>query len=86
MGRGKGHVPIRTCISCDKKGAKKDLVRLTLDTNGQLVRDDRGIMKGRGAYVCDSRPCLAQLSKTKRLNRAFRSRKTITISRSLLNL
>ena len=86
MGRGKGHVPIRTCISCDKKGAKKDLVRLSLDTSGQLVRDDRGIMKGRGAYVCDSQPCLARLSKTKRLNRAFRSRKTITLGRSLMDL
>ena len=83
MGKGKGHIPIRTCISCGEKRNKKDLIRLALNRQGQLIRDDLRKMHGRGAYVCEKKSCLQQLSKHKKLSRIFRSEKKVTLSPDL---
>lgn len=83
MGKGNGHIPLRTCISCGERRNKKELIRLALDQNNQLVRDDLGKKQGRGAYICKSVQCLKQLSKHKRLNKVFRSEKNITLSPGL---
>ncbi|MFQ5903742.1 MAG: YlxR family protein [Candidatus Binatia bacterium] len=83
MGKGKGHRPIRTCISCGAKRSKGELIRLVVNGEGQLVRDDQGKRPGRGAYVCKSRSCREQLSKNRRLGRRFRTGKAITISPDL---
>ena len=72
MGKGKGHIPIRTCISCGAKRPKKDLIRLRLDKEGRLVKDHSGSMHGRGAYVCDEESCMEQLSGNRRLGTLFR--------------
>jgi predicted RNA-binding protein YlxR (DUF448 family) len=76
---GKGHIPLRTCISCGEKAVKKDLIRLALNKEGWVVRDVPGRMPGRGAYVCKSRSCRLGLSKNKRLGRAFRSNRDLTL-------
>jgi len=83
MGKGKGHIPIRSCISCGTKRSKNELVRLVLDGEGRLVRDDDGKRQGRGAYVCKSKSCQEGLLKNKRLGRAFRSKKTITVDQGI---
>lgn len=80
MGKGKDHNPIRTCISCGAKRSKGEFIRLALNPENQLVRDDRGRWQGRGAYVCKSTSCREKLSKNRRLERNFRSRKPISIS------
>ena len=74
MERGKGHVPIRTCVSCGAKRGKKELSRLKLDAKGLLVRDVGGEGQGRGAYVCLSKPCWDSLAKGNRLSRAFKKK------------
>lgn len=84
MGKGKGHIPLRTCISCGEKRNKKDLIRLVLDRQGQLVTDDLGKRPGRGAYVCKSNSCLEDLSKHKKLSRIFRSDNKITLGPDLI--
>ena len=84
MGKGKGHVPFRKCISCGEKRTKNELIRLVLNTEGQLVRDDSGKSQCRGAYVCRISPCQQRLSKNRRLNRLFRTGKVISISPALL--
>lgn len=61
MGKGKGHIPIRTCIVCGTKQEKKRLIRLFRDAGGHLVKDD-GKRQGRGAYVCRRESCLTKLS------------------------
>ena len=83
MGKGKGHIPLRTCISCGEKRNKKELIRLALDRYGQLVRDELGKRQGRGAYICKSISCIENLSKHKKLKRVFRSEKNITLSPDL---
>jgi predicted RNA-binding protein YlxR (DUF448 family) len=80
MGKAKGHVPMRTCISCGTKQAKRELIRLVLNGGGQVIRDDQGKAQGRGAYVCKSRSCLEKLTIKRRLGRRFRTGKSITIS------
>jgi len=73
MSKGKGHIPIRTCICCGTKRSKKDLTRLALTAGGVIVQDIRGQRKGRGAYICTDKSCLMALKTGKRLNRAFRT-------------
>ena len=72
MGKDKGHTPIRTCVSCGAKRNKKELIRLVLDAQGVVIRDDSGKGEGRGAYVCMSKSCWESLKRGRRLNRAFK--------------
>ena len=80
MGMSKGHIPIRTCISCGVKKNKNQLIRLTLDDKGKLVRDFSVSMPGRGAYICDLPVCMEKLFQNRRLNKIFRTDKVITVS------
>jgi predicted RNA-binding protein YlxR (DUF448 family) len=80
MGKAKGHIPIRTCISCGAKRRKRELIRLVVNGGGQIIKDDQGKVQGRGAYVCRRESCREQLSKNRRLGRRFRTGKAITIS------
>ena len=79
MSRNQGHIPIRTCICCGAKQNKQELIRLVLDMNGVVVKDDRGNGQGRGAYVCRSEDCLSVLKTGKGLNRAFRRKVSIPV-------
>jgi len=71
----KGHIPVRTCISCRSRRNRSALVRLMLDEKGRVVRDEDGRGTGRGAYVCRSAACLERLREGNRLARAFRMAK-----------
>ncbi|MBN1106887.1 MAG: YlxR family protein [Deltaproteobacteria bacterium] len=76
MGKGSDHVPVRTCICCGAKRSKVALLRLVLDDEGYVVKDEPMERPGRGAYVCRSESCLKSLPKG-RLERAFRVRKAL---------
>jgi predicted RNA-binding protein YlxR (DUF448 family) len=83
VGKGKGHIPLRTCISCGEKRNKKELIRLVLDRHDRVIRDDLGRGQGRGAYICKRDSCLEKLSKHKKLKRVFRSENNIILSPEL---
>jgi predicted RNA-binding protein YlxR (DUF448 family) len=83
MGKGKGHVPIRTCLSCGQKRSKHELIRLGLTPENRLVRDDQGTCRGRGAYVCKNKSCWEKLSRNRHLGRRFRVNGSITIDTAL---
>ncbi|MFW6074305.1 MAG: RNase P modulator RnpM [Chloroflexota bacterium] len=52
------HIPIRTCIACGRKDAKREYVRLVRSPDDMKVRvDPTGKANGRGAYLCASRAC-----------------------------
>jgi predicted RNA-binding protein YlxR (DUF448 family) len=80
MGKSRGHIPIRTCISCGVKRNKNDLLRLALDMNGCIVKDYSGMLSGRGAYVCSEGSCLEQVPKNKHLRKLFRVDTVIHVS------
>jgi predicted RNA-binding protein YlxR (DUF448 family) len=85
MGKGKEHIPIRTCLSCGAKRRKGELIRLVLTSEGRLVRDDQGTWQGRGAYVCRNKSCREKLSDNRRLRKAFRTTECVTIDPALWN-
>lgn len=56
-------MPSRTCIACRRVADKATLTRF-IESDGVLKADIKGIMPGRGAYVC-SKECLAEAMKRK---------------------
>jgi uncharacterized protein len=66
------HVPIRTCLGCRQRRAKRELVRLVRRADGVVVRDAAGTAPGRGAYVCADAGCLERVLKAGRLSHALR--------------
>lgn len=63
--------PQRTCMGCNEKKEKKDLIRIVKNKQNEINLDKTGKMQGRGAYICDNIECLEKLQKSKRLERVF---------------
>ena len=63
--------PQRTCMGCNEKKDKKDLIRIVKNKNGEISIDKTGKQEGRGAYLCDNINCLEKAIKTKRIERVF---------------
>ena len=80
MRKARGHIPVRTCISCGMKRAKGEMVRLVTDEAGFLLRDELMRKQGRGAYVCDSKECGEDLLKNKRLQKIFRCDRPVVMA------
>ncbi len=64
-------IPLRKCISCNERKAKKDLVRLVKKDNKEVEIDLTGKANGRGAYLCLNLECLDEAEKTKKISRAL---------------
>lgn len=64
-------IPQRTCIGCNIKKDKKDLIRIVKNKNNEISVDKIGKAEGRGAYICDNADCLEKAIKTKKLERVF---------------
>ncbi|MGI9536902.1 MAG: YlxR family protein [Desulfocapsaceae bacterium] len=64
--------PIRTCISCNHKGIKSELIR-NVWRNGSVLPDPNQKLPGRGGYHCDKKECKERFKANgKRLKRVFR--------------
>lgn len=64
-------IPQRTCMGCNEKKDKKDLIRIVKNKEGIINIDKTGKLEGRGAYICDNKECLEKVIKSKRLERVF---------------
>lgn len=62
-------IPLRVCIGCQEKKAKKELVRVVRTPQGEVVLDLTGKKSGRGAYICPSESCFKRALKGKRLEK-----------------
>ena len=62
---------VRTCVGCQVRAAKSDLLRLVVIGN-QVVPDHRGQLPGRGAYLHPDQRCLEQAMRRRAFPRAFR--------------
>ena len=69
-----GKLPERTCMGCNGKKPKKELIRIVKNKEGEINVDRTGKMQGRGAYICDNIDCLEKLIKTKRLEKIFETK------------
>lgn len=65
----------RMCMGCNTKKDKKDLIRIVMNKEGEILLDKTGKLPGRGAYICDNVDCLEKLIKTKRLEKVFDNKK-----------
>ena len=63
--------PQRTCMGCNQKKDKKELIRIVKNKDNEISIDKTGKKEGRGAYICDDVKCLEKLQKIKRLERVF---------------
>lgn len=72
-------IPQRTCMGCQAKKEKRELVRIVRSPEGEVSVDMTGKKPGRGAYICPNEDCLNKVVKSKRLERSLE----ITISQEI---
>ena len=63
--------PQRTCMGCNSKKDKKDLIRIVKNKENQISVDKTGKQEGRGAYLCNEIQCLDKVIKSNRLERVL---------------
>lgn len=63
--------PQRTCMGCNQKKDKNQLIRIVKSKDDSISIDKSGKKEGRGAYICDDIKCLEKLIKSKRLEKVF---------------
>lgn len=64
-------IPQRTCMGCQAKKDKRELVRIVRSPEGEITVDLTGKKPGRGAYICPDLECLNKVVKSKRLERSL---------------
>ena len=65
--------PQRSCVSCRTVREKKDLLRIVVTPEGDVVYDPSGKMAGRGAYLCPNEECITQeLKKAAKLSKGLK--------------
>ena len=64
-------LPQRTCLGCNAKKDKKELIRIVKNKLGEINLDLTGKMDGRGVYICKSEECLKKAIKNKRISKTF---------------
>lgn len=64
-------LPQRTCMACNQKKDKNQLIRIVRNKENQIVVDKTGKQEGRGAYICNNIECLEKVIKTKRLEKVL---------------
>ncbi len=76
-------LPQRTCMGCNQKKDKNQLIRIVKNKENGIIIDKTGKKEGRGAYICDDVKCLEKVIKSKRLEKVFETEITQEIYESL---
>ena len=64
-------VPMRSCVGCQEKKEKKQLIRVIRTPDNRIELDPTGRSNGRGAYICPKLECLRAARKARRLEKSF---------------
>jgi uncharacterized protein len=70
--------PVRTCIGCRERAAKRELLRVVAGTDAEnqaswlVVPDPSGTAPGRGAHLHPNPQCLALAERKRAFSRALR--------------
>jgi uncharacterized protein len=67
------HVPLRTCVVCREKDAKRQFVRIVRTPDEGIQIDPSGKRNGRGAYLCDKFSCWERAADGTALDRALKA-------------
>ena len=76
-------IPQRTCMACNQKKDKNELIRIVKNKNNEINIDKSGKMAGRGAYICNDINCIEKVVKSKRLERVLETNISDGIYKSL---
>lgn len=66
------HIIQRTCMGCNAKKEKSELIRIVKDKENVLMIDETGKKEGRGAYICRDVKCLKKVIKNRRLEKKLK--------------
>ena len=64
-------IPMRQCMGCRERRAKRELIRVVRTTEGSVTLDFSGKLNGRGAYICHDPECLKKAQRSKALERSL---------------
>ena len=64
-------LPQRTCMGCNSKKDKNELIRIVKNKENIIKVDEKGKEPGRGAYICLNMECFEKAKKTKKLEKAL---------------
>ena len=64
---------MRMCLGCREMKAKKELIRIVMNKEGNISLDSTGKLAGRGAYICKSETCFSKLRKSHGIEKNFKS-------------
>lgn len=67
----KTNIPIRSCVVCGQRFAKRDLTRIVRTLTRTVEVDPTGKKPGRGAYLCDTVECWQQALSKGRVDRSL---------------
>jgi uncharacterized protein len=67
-------IPQRMCLGCQEMKPKKELIRVTKNSEGNIKMDLTGKAPGRGAYICKNVECLEKAIKSRRFEKAFETK------------
>jgi len=73
MAAGMKKIPQRMCVACRERRNKRELIRIVLMPDGQVVVDPTGKKPGRGVYTCKNKNCLAQAVKAHRIEKGLKT-------------
>ena len=64
-------IPMRQCMGCRERKAKREMIRVVRGTDGVVNLDFGGKANGRGAYICPDLECLKKAQRSKALERSL---------------
>ena len=66
--------PQRTCMGCNSKKEKNELIRIVKNNKNEITVDRTGKLEGRGAYICNNMECLEKAIKSKKIEKAIEAK------------
>ena len=66
--------PQRTCMGCNSKKDKNELIRIVKNNKNEITVDKTGKQEGRGAYICNNMECLEKAIKSRRIEKAIEAK------------
>lgn len=65
-------IPYRTCVGCQEKKPKREMLRIIRTPEGKVEIDTTGKKSGRGSYLCYNISCLKEALKKKRISKSLK--------------
>ena len=75
-------IPQRTCMGCNSKKDKNQLIRIVKNKENQIIIDKTG----KQAYICKNQECFEKAIKNKRIEKEFEMKIEDEVYENLRNL